>query len=298
MTFLLVFGSGGQLGQEVRGLAAAQGVSCPFVPESEADITDPAAVAAQIASHRPTVVVNAAAYTQVDDAETHVEDAFLANETGVAVLARACAESRTPLIHISTDYVFEGTKSGAYRENDPVASLNVYGRSKFAGEAILRQIAQSYVLLRTSWLYGVYRINFLKTILRIAAERPELQVVDDQHGCPTGTADLAQAILIVAKRLAADASVSGTYHFAGTGVTTWHGFASEIVAAQSAFTGRQPPVRAVSSANYARPARRPANSELDSSLFADTFGFRALPWKERTHQVVNALLSGTESAAL
>ena len=295
MTFLLVFGSSGQLGQEIRGLAAAQAVSCPFVPESEADITDPAAVAAQIASHCPAVVVNAAAYTQADDAETHVEEAFRINETGVAVLARACAESRTPLIHVSTDYVFEGTKHGAYREDDPVAPINVYGRSKVAGEAILRQLAQSHIILRTSWLYGVYRVNFLKTIMRIAAERPELQVVNDQHGCPTGTADLAQAILIAAKRLAADATISGTYHFGGTGVTTWHGFACEIVAAQSVFTGRQPPVRAVSSASYARPARRPANSELDSSLFADTFGFRAMHWKERTHQVVNALLSGTEA---
>jgi len=139
----LVFGSSGQLGQEIRGLAAAQAVSCPFVPESEADITDPAAVAAQIASHRPAVVVNAAAYTQADDAETHVEEAFRINETGVAVLARACAESRTPLIHVSTDYVFEGTKHGAYREDDPVAPINVYGRSKVAGEAILPKATSS-----------------------------------------------------------------------------------------------------------------------------------------------------------
>jgi dTDP-4-dehydrorhamnose reductase len=295
MIELLVFGGDGQLARDIGAQAVQKGVSATLIPRAQCDVTCTDAAAAIITARRAAVVVNAAAYTKVDDAEVHVEDAFRVNETAVAALARACAASRTPLIYISTDYVFDGTKRGAYRENDPVAPASVYGRSKAAGEAALRRLGGSYVILRTSWLYSVHGSNFLKTMLRLASERDELQVVADQRGCPTGTVDLAQAILLAAQRLEADETFSGTYHFAGTGATTWHGFATEIVAAQAVFTGRRPLVRAISSASYPRPAHRPANSELDSSKFADTFGLRAMPWGERTREVVNALMSGTGS---
>src|SRR5262249_54044836 len=153
-----------------------------------------------------------------DLAETEVDQAFVANETGPAVLARACAAENLPLVHISTDYVFDGTKLGAYREDDPIAPVNVYGRSKAAGEAAIRAVLDRHVILRTSWVYGVYGTNFLKTILRLARERDELRIVADQRGCPTGTADLAEAILRIVPRLAADEPLWGIYHFAGTGV--------------------------------------------------------------------------------
>ena len=295
---MLVFGGHGQLGRDIAEQAAVQGVQVALVPRSEVDVTSPDALARAIFAHRPTVVVNAAAYTKVDDAETHAEEAFRINERGAATLARACTAGGTPLIHISTDYVFDGSKAGPYREDDPVAPLGVYGRSKAAGEAAVARLSERYVILRSSWLYGVHGANFLKTIVRLAGERDELQVVADQRGCPTGTVDLAQAILVAARRLTADASVSGTYHFAGTGVATWHEFATEIVAAQSVFTGRRPPGRAIATADYPRPARRPANSELDSSRFAATFGLRAMPWRERTQRVVAALLSATGPVAL
>jgi dTDP-4-dehydrorhamnose reductase len=238
MTFLLVFGSCGQLGQEVRGLAAAQGVSCPFVPESEADITDPAAVAAQIASHRPSVVVNAAAYTQADDAETHVEEAFRVNETGVAVLARACAESRTPLIHISTDYVFGGTKHGAYREDDPVGPLNVYGQSKFAGEAIYRQqLAYDVLSLDVGFMASTVSI-FSR---RLCGSRPSAP------SCKSSTIsmDVQRARPILRNDPNCRARLAGCNHFRHVSLrgpaSTWHGFACEIVAAQSGFTvGNRP----------------------------------------------------------
>lgn len=288
---MLVFGGHGQLGREIADAAAVTGRSVALIPRSEADVTSADDVARAISAHRPAAVVNAAAYTKVDDAESHAEEAFRVNEQGAATLARACKTGGLPLIHVSTDYVFDGSKAGAYREDDPVAPLGVYGRSKAAGEIAVASLAGRYAILRSSWLYGVHGANFLKTIVRLAGERDELKVVADQRGCPTGTADLAQAILAVAQRLVADASVRGTYHFAGTGVATWYEFASEIVAAQSAFTERHPAVRAIATADVARPARRPANSELDSSRFAATFGLRALGWRERTRQVVAALLS-------
>lgn len=288
---LLVFGGNGQLAQEIGALACAQEVPAALVPRSEADVSDEGAVVRMIAAHRPAVVVNAAAYTKVDEAESKVEDAFRVNEAGAAALAKACAAAGVALVHISTDYVFDGTKQGAYREDDPISPVSVYGASKAAGEAAVRALCERHVILRASWLYGRYGVNFLKTIMRLAAEREELQVIADQRGCPTGTADLAAAILIAGERLAADPAVAGTYHVAGAGVTTWHGFAVEIVAAQAPFTNRRPPVRAVPTSAFPAAARRPANSELDSSRFAATFGFRAEDWRARTRQVVELLLS-------
>src|SRR5690606_19415722 len=180
-----------------------------------------------------------------------------------------------------TDYVFDGTKRGAYHEEDPTAPLGVYGRSKAEGERRVRAAMNRHVILRTSWLYGIHGANFLKTILRLADERPELKVVEDQVGCPTGTADLAAAILRVMESVKSGREIWGTYHFAGTGAVSWHGFASEIVRLQAPMTGKRPAVHAISSAEYPTTVRRPANSELDSTKFATTFGFRAIPWRER-----------------
>ena len=225
------------------------------------------------------MVINASAYTKVDRAETDEEAAFRANATGPEILAKACAAAGLPLIHVSTDYVFDGTKSGAYRESDPVAPLGVYGRSKSAGEEAIRRHLPQHVIVRTSWVYGIYGANFLKTILRLAGERDELRIVADQSGCPTSTADLAQALLAVAQALGEGRAVSGTYHLAGTGVTTWHGFASRIVEAQRPFTGRSPSVVPIRTEEYPTPAQRPANSELDSALFSRTFGYTARPGK-------------------
>ncbi len=202
-----------------------------------------------------------------------------------------------PLVHLSTDYVFDGKKSGAYVENDPIAPLSVYGRTKAEGEAAVREAQPHHVILRTSWVYGVHGKNFLKTVLRLASERDEFTMVADQFGCPTATADIAEAIVLLAPRLVADANVSGTYHFAGTGRTSWHGFATEIVARQRPFTGRNPRVVPIATADFKTAARRPANSVLDSGRFRAIFGHSARPWQERVAETVDLLLRTARAAA-
>ena len=291
MATILAFGAGGQLGQELAAAAAGHRVSIRMVGRAEADIADANAVARAISSSAAALVVNAAAYTKVDRAESEPDAAMRANAVGPGIIAAACAAAKIPLLHVSTDYVFDGTKPTAYIEDDPIAPLGVYGRSKAEGEAAVRRLLRHHVILRTSWVYGVYGQNFLKSILRLAGERDELRIVADQRGCPTGTADIAEAILSIAPSLERGAPVWGTYHFAGQGATTWHGFASEIVDAQAAFTNRRPAIVPISTAEYPTAARRPANSELDSSRFAAMFGIRAMAWRERTRQVIAALLA-------
>jgi len=290
---ILTFGGNGQLGQELARASAAQGMPLVALSRAEADIVDAAAVRAAIVRHKPSVIVNAAAYTKVDLAETETEAARAGNERGPAILAAVCAKADIPLIHVSTDYVFDGTKAGAYVETDPVAPLGAYGRTKAAGEAAVRSAALRHVIIRTSWIYGEFGSNFLKTMLRLAATREELRVVADQRGCPTSSTDLARAVLGIAPRLAAREDVWGTYHFAGDGVTTWHALASRIVAAQAPLTGRSPSVTAITTAEFPTPARRPANSEFDSSKFAQVFGIRARPWGEEVDRTTR-ILAGTQ----
>ena len=286
---ILVFGGGGQLGRELAHLAKARGTALVALPRAIADIAQPTGIAAALRAHRPALVVNAAAYTNVDGAERDFAAAHQANALGPAVLAHACAAAAIPLMHVSTDYVFDGTKYGAYGEDDPVAPAGAYGRTKAAGETAIRRAQPRHVILRTSWLYGEFGHNFLKTVLRLARERDELRIVADQHGCPTSTRDLATAILRIAPRLQGHDDMWGTYHFAGAGVTTWHGFAERIVAAQSLFTGRRPPVMPIATADYPTAARRPANSWLDCGRFAAHFGFTPRPWAVETIAAVTAL---------
>jgi dTDP-4-dehydrorhamnose reductase len=294
---ILAFGGNGQLGQELARASAARALPLVALSRAQADIADRAAVRAAIGRHRPTLVVNAAAYTKVDLAETDIEAAHQGNEVGPAILGEACAAADIPFLHLSTDFVFDGAKTGAYVENDPIAPINRYGQSKAAGERAVRAATPHHLIVRTSWVYGAFGQNFLKTMLRLAVTRDELRVVADQRGCPTSTPDLADAILAIAPRLTARDDVWGTYHFAGTGVTTWHAFASRIVAAQAPFTGRSPPVTAITTAEFPTPARRPANSELDCRLFAKTFGIRGRPWTEETDAITRAIVSAERGKA-
>jgi dTDP-4-dehydrorhamnose reductase len=291
---ILLFGAGGQLGRELTRASTARGAPLVALSRAEADIADEGAVRAAINRHAPSLVVNAAAYTKVDASESETQAARLGNEIGPAVLGAACAVAGVPLVHISTDFVFGGSKEGAYVEDDPVAPVNAYGRSKAAGEQAVRDAAPRHVILRTSWLYGEFGQNFLKTMLALAATRDELRVVSDQQGCPTSTADLAAAILSLAPRLAADDPVWGTYHYAGSGVTTWHGFASRIVAAQAPLSGRAPQVTAILTKDFPTAARRPVNSALDCGKFARVFGFAGRPWTEETDRIVRALVGARE----
>jgi dTDP-4-dehydrorhamnose reductase len=287
---ILLFGADGQLGREFLNLATRRGVDVVGMTRAEADISDADAVARAIDRRKPRLIVNAAAYTAVDKAEANQAAAEAGNVAGPAILANAATRAGIPIVHFSTDYVFDGTKKGAYREDDPIAPLGVYGRTKAAGEAVVRDAALQHVIVRTAWVYGVHGNNFLKTMMRLGRERDELRVVGDQKGCPTSTLDLAEAILAIDRVIAAGGSPWGTYHFAGQGSTTWHGFASEIIDAQAARAGRSPAVVAIATSEYPTPAKRPANSELDSKKFSEIFGYTAQPWRARTRQTVDALI--------
>ena len=288
-TSILVFGAGGQLGSELVGGVFSKRFSFHFVNRAEAYIDDPAAVRRAMQLSRPSLVVNAAAYTNVDQAEIEREAAFRGNAEGPKVLAAACAEKDIPLIHISTNYVFDGSKPTPYVESDETSPINVYGESKRAGEIAVRELIDRHVILRTSWLFGAYRQNFLKTILRLAAESDVLRVVADQRGCPTATADLADAILAIAPRIMAGERIFGTYHVAGPYAATWCDFAQEIVSAAAPYTARNPKILPISTQYYSTKAARPVNSELDSSKFFLAFGFRAADWRQRVRETVAAL---------
>ena len=286
---ILVFGGDGQLGRELKRAGASSAVPLTALSRAEADITDYAAVAAAINHHDPFLVVNAAAYTKVDLAETEVSTARQVNEVGPATVGTACASAGVPLIHISTDYVFDGRKSGGYVEGDLIAPINVYGRTKAAGEQAVRKATPLHAILRTSWVYGEFGKNFLKTMIDLAATRDELRVVADQRGCPTSTPDLARAILAIVPQLLKK-KIWGTYHFTGAGVTTWHEFACRIVAAQAPLTGRDPRVTPITTAEFPTAAQRPANSELDCSLFERVFGVRGRPWAEEADAITRAVV--------
>jgi len=287
---IVVYGGNGQVGQELVRLAAVRGVPLRAFARSDVDIAEADGVERTLREAKPSLVVNAAAYTKVDLAESEVAAAERGNCHGPRVLAEACAAADIPLIHLSTDYVFDGRKAGAYREDDAVAPLGVYGRTKAAGEEAVRRALTRHIILRTAWVYGEFGHNFLKTMVRLAQERDELRVVADQRGCPTSTRDLAAAILVVAAHAIACNAGWGTYHCAGTGVVTWHGFAERIIAAQAPLTGRTPRVTPITASDYPTAAARPANSAFDCSRFAGIFGFSARPWGEETDEVTRAVV--------
>ena len=292
---LLIVGAKGQLGRELTEEASRTRVPLVAVGRAELEITHADDVRRFIRDAAPRAIINAAAYTSVDKAESEWDAAHAVNVLGPENLARAAAELDVPLLHVSTDYVFDGSKNGAYSEDDPIAPLGAYGRTKAEGERRVRDAQPKHIILRTSWVYGVHGNNFLKTMLRLSREREELRVVADQRGCPTATLDIARALLAAEASATAARAGWGTYHFAGTGVTTWHGFASEIVSAAARLGGRSIPVHAIETKDYPTPARRPANSELDSSRFAAAFGYKSPPWQERTQEVVQALLANAEA---
>jgi dTDP-4-dehydrorhamnose reductase len=226
---ILVTGANGQVGWELSNRGAKRGLEILALDRSALDITDTISVSREVNRSGVSLVINAAGYTAVDEAESEPELAFAANRDGPAYLASACGKVGIPLVHLSTDFVFDGGKQGSYLVTDPVSPLGVYGKSKAAGEAAVREHLPEHVILRTSWVYGVHGHNFVKTMLRLGREREVVQVVADQYGCPTYAADLAETILRVAAQVLEGRQVHwGTYHYCGKGVTSWHGFAEEI----------------------------------------------------------------------
>jgi dTDP-4-dehydrorhamnose reductase len=286
---LLIFGAAGQVGQEVVNSARKGAVPVFGASRNDADITDEEAVARLVDQQRPSLIVNAAAYTAVDKAESEPELAYWINAHGAETVARVAARSEVPLLHISTDYVFDGTKAGRYTEEDPISPACVYGCSKAEGEKRVRTAYPRSIIVRTAWVYGFYGSNFLKTILALANTREHLRVVSDQKGCPTATADIAGAILAVAKQKDI-AARGGLFHFAGSGIATWHDFAEAIVDVQTRWTGKRPRVDKITTDLYPTPAERPKNSSLDSTHFELTFSYRAKPWRARVTEVIDRMM--------
>jgi len=288
---IAVIGSNGQLGWELVRQGEARGLKILALDYPEIDIRDPASIDDRIVFSKIDLVINAAAYTAVDKAESEPEMAFAVNREGPANLAERCRDSRIPLIHISTDYVFDGTKHGPYVEEDPIAPLGVYGKSKAAGEAEVRQRLPEHLIVRTAWLFGVHGHNFVKAMLRMGREKASLRVVSDQHGCPTFAADLAEAILEVVRQAEKNQSMKwGTYHYCGAGKTNWHGFATaifEIARQYEKFAVKN--VMPISTAEYPTPVKRPANSVLDCSKIGRHFGIRPRPWREGLARMIEQL---------
>ena len=276
---ILLTGANGQLGIELGHRASKQGFEVIAVDIDELDITNPSAVAKGVRQGGISLVINAAAYTAVDQAESEPALAFAVNRDGPAYLASACDKAGIPLIHISTDYVFDGRKKEPYLETDPVSPLGVYGKSKAAGEIEVRARLQKHIILRTSWLYGNHGNNFVKTMLRLGREREVLQVVDDQYGCPTYSADLAEAVLSLVASFQEMGQIPwGTCHYCGKGVTTWYSFAKSVLDIEKQYeslaVNRLEPI---TTSDYPTPAKRPSNSALNCSLITKTFCINPRP---------------------
>lgn len=285
---ILLLGGTGQLGTELRSLMLPPGVHIVAPTRREFDLCSAEAIVAWIGRRPWSVVVNAAAYTAVDAAQTDVAAAFWLNAAVPELLAAETSARGIPLLHVSSDYVFDGRKGEPYSPDEPINPLGVYGASKAAAERAVRSNPR-HVILRTSWLYSPSGKNFVRTILRLAATQDRLTVVDDQRGCPTAARDLAAACLAVAKRLAQDPGAPcGTFHYAGAGDTTWCGFARAIVA--QAWLRRVPEVVPIATADYPTAALRPADSRLDCSAVA-AFGLAPRDWRDALAETIKRLFA-------
>jgi len=287
----------GRTGQIVRSLlaqAAAPSVTVIPVGRPELDLTQPSDVRQALEAARPDCIVNAAAYTAVDKAETEPDLAMRINGQGAGAVAAAAASLGVPLIQISTDYVFDGMAPQPWREGDATAPLSAYGRSKLAGEEAVAASGADWTILRTAWVYSPYGANFVKTMLRLAETRSEVGVVRDQLGSPTNACDLAETIMAVAQTLVArpgDASLRGVFHAAGTGEGSWADLAETVFAASAELGGPSADVRHIATIDYPTPARRPSNSRLDCGLLAQRHGLRLPPWQESVRRCVATLLA-------
>ncbi|MGD2012153.1 MAG: dTDP-4-dehydrorhamnose reductase [Desulfobacterales bacterium] len=295
---ILITGSHGQLGRELWQEAQARGHDVKAPTHHQMDITNVKAVRNFTDRHQPVCVINAAAYTQVDKAEIEESFAFAVNKTGCTNLAQVCAEREIPLFHISTDYVFDGQKKAPYLESDPVSPIGVYGLSKVAGETEIRLNLRKHIILRTSWLYGVYGQNFVKTMLKLSETKENIRVVSDQYGSPTSAVDLAIAILSIAEQWHQHSSVTwGTYHYCGQGIVSWHEFAEKIIELARRYgdvkTSR---VESITTADFPTKAKRPAFSALDCHLIRTNFGIKPKPWRESLTFMIRKLYELKDAA--
>ncbi|RVV97612.1 dTDP-4-dehydrorhamnose reductase [Mesobaculum littorinae] len=278
---LLVFGQAGQVATELQLQAEVTAL-----PRAAADLSDPDACAAAIVAARPTAVINAAAYTAVDRAEDEESLALRINGAAPGAMARACADLGVPMVHISTDYVFDGSGDAPWQPDDRTAPLNAYGRTKLAGEEAIRASGCVHAILRTSWVFSPHGSNFVRTMMRLSETRTDLSIVDDQIGGPTPAASIAGACLILAQALR-DGAGGGTYHHAGAPVVSW----ASLARATFELAGREVAVTGIPTAAYPTPARRPLNSRLDCSSISRDFGIAPPDWRAALSDMVNELTS-------
>jgi dTDP-4-dehydrorhamnose reductase len=284
---VLLFGGNGQVGHAFESCWPGIDAIDELIVSTRADcdLTDAESVRALVRRVRPDVIVNAAAYTAVDKAESDRERCFAVNAAAPAAMAAEAATLGAKLVHYSTDYVFDGSKTAGYSEDDPTGPRNVYGASKLAGEQGIAEARGEFVILRTSWVYSNHGANFLKTMLRLSAERTELRIVADQHGAPTSAEAIAEATVRIVKHVGPENWASGTFHMTAAGGTTWYGFAKAIFARTA---GPVPSVVPIATVEYPTPAVRPVNSILSNEKFARTFGFRLGDWEQQLDAVMGA----------
>jgi dTDP-4-dehydrorhamnose reductase len=277
---ILVFGRAGQVSRELAGLAKAGNLALTFAGRETLDLVDHGAIDGLIARIAPAAVINAAAYTAVDRAELEPDAAYALNRDAPAAMARTCASRGLPFVHFSTDYVFDGTLDRPYVETDPTGPASVYGASKLAGEQAVTRAGGASIILRTAWVYSVHGTNFIKTMLRLAADRDEIGVVADQIGRPTWARDCAEVALLAVDALAATPGLAGLYHLSGADDASWADLAVETFDLSARLGGPTARVRPITTADYPTPARRPANSRLDCGKIETALPWRCLPWRD------------------
>lgn len=291
---VLIVGAAGQLGRELQRSFADFG-AITAVDRESIDLAVPEEIRALVQQVKPSVILNAAAYTAVDRAESETEQAMAINAGAPRVLAEEARQKGALLVHYSTDYVFDGTKEGPWTEDDAASPLSVYGASKLAGEQAIQQVGGPYLIFRTSWVYGPHGNNFLLTMLRLGRERDSLSVVDDQIGAPTTSivlADATRAIVegISERKLGGPASWAGLYHMTCAGSTSWCGFAEAIFArAGDLLDGKRPAVKPIASSEYPTAAKRPRNSVLSNARLKERFGMVLPPWESALDEVTERL---------
>ena len=291
-THILVTGGSGQVGAALQRVAWPEGFVLHAPPRSTFDLAHPSQARAFFEANPFAAVINSAAWTAVDKAETEVAAAYAANAGGPAMLADMTREAGIPLLQISTDYVFNGEKDGPYSEDDPVAPVGVYGASKLAGEMAVRLGNPRSVVLRTAWILSPNGANFLKTMLRLAADRTALRVVDDQWGCPTSAEHIAQTLKTITTRMIADGDApTGVYHFVNDGEATWAGLAREIFRLSADHGSASATVEGIASGEYPTPARRPKNSRLSTRKIADHYGVHPAHWTSAVAEILAELNS-------
>ncbi len=286
---VLITGAAGQLGTELCLRSKAHAHSIVAVNHSELDISNESSIKALVAHVKPTVIINAAAYTAVDRAETDSATAFAVNRDGPLYLARACAKANIPLLHVSTDYVFDGKKPTPYLETDTPNSQNVYGQSKLEGEIAVSATLNKYITLRTAWVFSATGHNFVRTILRLAKERDELSVVADQTGAPTWAGDIAEVLLEIVDRIHQGKDVTwGLYHYTGSPATTWHAFAEAICerVLELGMLEKKPLIKPISTTEYPTIAKRPQNSILTCEHIQKELRISQADWRKGLKQVL------------